>query len=98
MRPRQAAPSARQGPRSNNLLNYLVDAANTKSPSILLTETVQKALEIAPQIIREMVKPAEQISEIKVLQMGGSMGGFGAAQGTSMQQGISAVLPKFDMP
>ena len=54
-------------------------ALNSKSRDILLQETAVKLIEHAPAIIRELVKPAEHISEIKVLQMGGTNGGGGAS-------------------
>jgi uncharacterized membrane protein YqiK len=54
-------------------------AANAKSREILLQETALKFLEQAPEIIRELMKPAERISEIKVLNVAnGSLGGNGA--------------------
>jgi flotillin len=56
-------------------------AANSKSREILLQETAMKLLEVAPAIVKELVKPAERIGEIKVLQLGGA-GGAGAGTGT----------------
>jgi len=50
-------------------------AANSKSTEILVQEAALKLLEHAPEILRELVKPADKIKEIKVLQMGGSLGG-----------------------
>jgi flotillin len=57
-----------------------LSAANSKSRELLLQETVLKLLEVAPSIVRELVKPAERISEIKVLQLGG-MGGMNGGNG-----------------
>jgi uncharacterized membrane protein YqiK len=56
-------------------------AMNSKSRELLLQETAMKLLEIAPAVVRELVKPAERIGEIKVLQLGG----MGAAPGTGTQ-------------
>jgi uncharacterized membrane protein YqiK len=56
-------------------------AANSKSRELLLQETAMKLLEVAPAVVRELVKPAERIGEIKVLQMGVALGGGGAALG-----------------
>src|SRR3954470_14997110 len=56
-------------------------AANSKSRELLLQETAMKLLEVAPAIVKELVKPAERIGEIKVLQLGGA-GGTGAGTGT----------------
>jgi flotillin len=50
-------------------------AANSKSTEILVQETALTLLQYAPTIVRELVKPAEKIGEIKVLQVGGALGG-----------------------
>jgi hypothetical protein len=42
-----------------------------------------KLLENGPALVREFVKPAEKIAEIKVLQVGGSLGGAPAAHNGS---------------
>ncbi|MGZ6125853.1 MAG: flotillin domain-containing protein [Myxococcales bacterium] len=47
-------------------------AANSKSRDLLLQETVLRLLDVAPSVVRELVKPAERIGEIKVLQLGGA--------------------------
>jgi uncharacterized membrane protein YqiK len=62
-------------------------AANSKSPQILLQETALQLIANAPQIVRELVKPAERIGEIKVLQVGGGMGASGAANGNGSSGG-----------
>jgi flotillin len=62
-------------------------AANSKSRELLIQETVLKLLEVAPSVVRELVKPAERIGEIKVLQLGGlggMSGGTGAGQGAQL--------------
>ncbi|HZS40873.1 MAG TPA: flotillin domain-containing protein [Polyangia bacterium] len=67
-------------------------AANSKSPQILLQETALALIKGAPEIIKELVKPAEQIGEIKVLQMGGFGGGMGASNGNGSSSGTSMPL------
>jgi uncharacterized membrane protein YqiK len=64
-------------------------AANSKSRELLLQETAMKLLEVAPAIVRELVKPAERIGEIKVLQLGGAGGlaGSGTQPGTQLLGG-----------
>jgi hypothetical protein len=47
-----------------------------------------KLLEVAPAIVKELVKPAERIGEIKVLQLGGA----GGPAGTGTQPGMQAPL------
>src|SRR5262245_37081739 len=49
-------------------------AANSKARDLLLQETALRLLEVAPSVVRELVKPAERIGEIKVLQLGGAAG------------------------
>jgi uncharacterized membrane protein YqiK len=63
-------------------------ALNAKSTQVLLQETVLKFIENAPEIIAQLVKPAEQISEIKVLNIQGGMGG-----GNGNGNGNGAQLP-----
>ena len=58
-------------------------AANSKSRELLLQETAMKLLEVAPAIVKELVKPAERIGEIKVLQLSGA--GASAGNGTQNQ-------------
>jgi uncharacterized membrane protein YqiK len=53
-------------------------AANSKSREILLQEAVLALIQSAPEMLRELVKPAEKIAEIKVLNLGGLGGGGGA--------------------
>jgi uncharacterized membrane protein YqiK len=63
-------------------------ALNAKSPQILLQEAVLALIANAPEIIRELVKPAEKITEMKVLQLGGfQSGGHSNADG-----GLSPML------
>jgi len=57
-----------------------IAAANAKSRDILLQETAGALIANAAAIVRELVKPAERIGEIKVLQMGGGLGGGGNGQ------------------
>jgi len=52
-------------------------AANSKSRDLLLQEAVLSFIQSAPALMRELVKPAEKIAEIKVLQLGGALGAGG---------------------
>jgi uncharacterized membrane protein YqiK len=67
-------------------------AANSKSTEILLQEAALALLANAPEMLREMVKPAEKIAEIKVLQVGGALGGGGGGNGSSFGQGQFPLL------
>jgi flotillin len=55
--------------------------ANAKSRDILLQETALSLIANASSIIRELVKPAERIGEIKVLQVTGGLGGLNGGNG-----------------
>jgi flotillin len=68
------------GLKEAEVMREKVTAKNGKSREILFQETVLALIEHSPQIISELVKPAERISEIKVLQLGG-LGGMGGAAG-----------------
>jgi uncharacterized membrane protein YqiK len=62
----------------------LLDAENQVATKFLLRDVALKALEVLPDVTRELMMPAKSISEIKVLQlqgMGGSGGGNGSADG-----------------
>jgi uncharacterized membrane protein YqiK len=60
-----------------------IAVANAKKRDLLLQETAQSLIVHAAAIVRELVKPAERIGEIKVLQVGGSLGGAGGGNGQS---------------
>jgi uncharacterized membrane protein YqiK len=64
-------------------------ALNSKSAQILLQETALAFIQSAPEIIRELVKPAEKITEMKVLQLGGFQPG---AQGSNGDVGMGPLL------
>ncbi len=66
----------------------LVEAENAVSDKMILRDVSLKALEVLPDVTRELMSPAAKISEIKVLQtnglgMGGNAGGMGALGGMS---------------
>jgi uncharacterized membrane protein YqiK len=65
-------------------------AANSKSRELILQETALRLLEVAPAVVRELVKPAERIGEIKVLQLGGTA--TGAANGQAQQPLLGGAL------
>jgi flotillin len=67
-------------------------AANSKSREILLQEAVLALIQNAPEILRELVKPAEKIAEIKVLNLGGVGGGAAGANGNGASAGTSFPL------
>jgi uncharacterized membrane protein YqiK len=81
------------GLKEAEVLREKVAAANDKSREILIQEAALQLLARAPDILRELVKPAERISEIKVLQIGGMGQGYGGGQpGQGGGQGGSPLL------
>jgi uncharacterized membrane protein YqiK len=57
-----------------------VDAENGVAPKLLMRDVALKALDVLPDVTRELMAPAQAISEIKVLQLQG-LGANGAAGG-----------------
>jgi flotillin len=79
-----------EGVKEADVLAKKTGAQNQKSREILLQETALALIARAPEIVRELVKPAERISEFKVLQLGGlgeGQGGAAAQGGTSQLLG-----------
>lgn len=66
----------------------LIEAENQVSTKFLLRDIALKALEVLPDVTRELMTPAKSISEIKVLQLQG-LGGSGGANGEANGAGAS---------
>jgi uncharacterized membrane protein YqiK len=78
---RLAEANREAGLKEAEVLREKISAANGKTREILLQETVESLIQNAAGIVRELVRPAERIGEIKVLQVGG-MGMLGGGNGT----------------
>jgi uncharacterized membrane protein YqiK len=78
---RLAEANREAGLKEAAVLREKYGAANGKSREVLLQEVALAALQNAPAIIRELVKPAEHIGEIKVLQLAGANGVGGNGSG-----------------
>jgi uncharacterized membrane protein YqiK len=59
----------------------LLEAENQVATKFLLRDVALKALEVLPEVTRELMSPAKAITEIKVLQLQGTGGGNGGASG-----------------
>jgi len=68
----------------------LVEAENAVSDKLLLRDVTLKALEVLPDVTRELMSPAQKISEIKVLQTNGL--GMGGSTGVGALGGMSPIL------
>jgi uncharacterized membrane protein YqiK len=81
---------------------YHVDAEGTRAVNeannVLSSEQVEMQIRLAllkylPEIIRESVKPMENIDDIKILQVSGLGGQLGGAQGLADEQNHAGSLP-----
>lgn len=83
-----AEATLRRGEAEAEARRKLIEAENQVSTKFLLRDAVLKALEVLPDVTRELMTPAKSISEIKVLQLQG-LGGSGAAGGDANGAGGS---------
>ena len=90
----RANASAHLGEVEAQVRRKLLDAENAISARVVMRDILLKALDIAPEVTRELMSPAKAISEIKVLQTNGMGGQQGvAASGTAPALGaMSPVL------
>jgi len=90
----RANAQAHQGEVEAQVRRKLLDAENAISARVVMRDILLKALEVAPEVTRELMSPAKAISEIKVLQTNGMGGQQGvAASGTAPALGaMSPVL------
>lgn len=59
----------------------LIEAKNETKADVLFQEALLSFIDRSPELVREAMKPAEKISDIRVINMTG-MGGFGGAGGS----------------
>ena len=90
---RLAEANREAGLKEAEVLRQKIAVANEKKRDILLQEAALTLIQNASTIIRELVKPAERIGEIKVLQVGGA---FGATPANG-QNGQSTQTPLLGM-
>ena len=69
----------------------MVEAENAVGDKLLFRDVATKALEVAPEVVRELMMPAQKITEIKVLQANGLFGGRQSGEGSS--GGLGAMSP-----
>jgi flotillin len=75
----------------------LVEAENTVATKFLLRDVALKALDVLPEVTRELMMPAKAISEVKVLQfqgMGPGSGANGDGNGHNGAFGVASPLLK----
>ena len=61
----------------------LITAKNTAEPQVLVSDAVHALVEALPEVTNELMKPAERIESIRVLDLGGNSGGNGNSGGMS---------------
>ncbi len=69
----------------------LIEAKNATKNEVLVQQALIKLGEMMPDIVRELMKPAEKISDIRVVNISG-MGGADGADGSSMGKVIQGIL------
>ena len=57
----------------------LITAKNQAEPQVLVSDAVLALVEALPQVTTELMKPAERIESIRVLDLGGNGGGNGSS-------------------
>ena len=57
----------------------LITAKNQAEPQVLVSDAVLALVEALPQVTAELMKPAERIESIRVLDLGGNGGGNGSS-------------------
>ncbi len=74
----------------------MVEARNLIAPHILVSDAAAKLIEHTPSIVRELMKPAEKISDIKILNVTGPGIGSGVSgtNGTSGGGGDGSIVGK----
>jgi uncharacterized membrane protein YqiK len=91
----RANASAHLGEVEAQVRRKLLDAENAMSARVVMREVLLKALEVAPEVTRELMSPAKAISEIKVLQTNGMGGQQGmSASGTAPALGVMSPVLK----
>lgn len=86
-----AEATQRRGEAEAEAKRKLLEAENTVSTKFLLRDVALRALEVLPDVTRELMAPAKSISEIKVLQLQGM--GQGSGDGNGAQAGFGVASP-----
>lgn len=82
----------RKGQADAENRRLMVEAENSVASKYLLRDVALKTLDVLPDLARELMLPAQHISEIKILQMQGSPGGGGGDGANAPMGTVSPVL------
>ncbi|MFO0561102.1 MAG: flotillin domain-containing protein [Polyangiales bacterium] len=88
-----AEATRKKGEAEADAKRKLVEAENQVSTKFLLKDVAMKAIEVLPEVTKELMTPAKAISEIKVLQMSGGPGSSANADGTPSAGPFGAASP-----
>jgi flotillin len=89
-----AEATQRRGEAEAEAKRKLLEAENTVSTKFLLRDVALRALDVLPDVTRELMAPAKSISEIKVLQLQGMGQGGGGAEGNGAGFGVASPVLK----
>jgi len=71
----------------------LIEAKNSTTQEVLVQQAVLAMIEKAPELMREAMKPAEKISDIRVINMSGFQGGgTGSEAGGTSSKIVQAIM------
>lgn len=76
-----------RGEKEAAVKRLLVEAENRTALPVLASKLAHELVHQAPEIVRELMKPAEKISDLKILQVNGA--GFGGSNGADTKTGTS---------
>jgi uncharacterized membrane protein YqiK len=74
-----------RGEKEAQVRRMMVEAENRVSVPVLVQHTAEQLIGQAPEIVRELMKPAEKISDLKILQVNG--GAFSNGNGAEAKLG-----------
>ncbi|MCK6549193.1 hypothetical protein L6R52_25345 [Myxococcota bacterium] len=80
-----------RGEREAAVKRLMVAAQNQVSVPVLVADVAKELIEKAPEIVHELMKPAEKISDLKILQLNG-FGPNGATNGAESTASPTALL------
>ena len=88
-----AEATQRRGEAEAEAKRKLLEAENMVSTKFLLRDVALRALDVLPDVTRELMAPAKSISEIKVLQLQGMGQGGGSGEGNGSPAGFGVASP-----
>jgi uncharacterized membrane protein YqiK len=88
-----AEATRKKGEAEADARRKLVEAENQVATKFLLKDVALKAIEVLPEVTKELMTPAKAISEIKVLQMSGGPAVGASADGAPSAGAFGAASP-----